>query len=178
VGLAGLVVVAGALMVALVVVGGHHPSGTAGRAPATPGAASAPGDPAGSPSASAGALLGETRSTSDGAAITVVEFDGDLSSLPGAAPPTPPATAYATVELRICAGNANPTSVTPYDFVLVGPGSTHVDTLNGPGVGRAPELPLTEVAPGQCVSGWLSYEVVGTPASLSDTADSLSWPLG
>jgi hypothetical protein len=165
-------------MVALIMVGGHHPSGTAGGARATPDAASTASAHAASPSASAGALLGETRTTSDGAAVTVVEFDGDLTSMPGAAPPTPPATGFAAVELRVCAGNANPTSVTPYDFVLVGPGSSHVDTLNAPGVGRVPELPLTEVAPGQCVSGWLSYEVVGTPTSLSDTADSLSWPLG
>ena len=68
----------------------------------------------------------------------MVEFDGDLTSLPGVDPPTPPATAFAAVELRICAGNANPTSVTPYDFVLVGPGSSHVDTLNGPRGGPGP----------------------------------------
>ena len=172
-----MAVAAGALMVGLLVVGGHHPSGSTGGARATSDATSATAH-AGSPAASAGTLLGVSRTTSDGATITVVEFDGDLASLPGVDPPTPPATAFATVELRICAGNANPTSVTPYDFVLVGPGSTHVDTLNGPGVGREPELPLTEVAPGQCVSGWLSYEVVGAPTSLSDTADSLSWPLG
>ena len=177
-GLAAVAVVAGALVVALVMVGGHHPSGTADKAPVTPGATASPGVHAPSPSPSAGTLLGETRTTSDGAAITVVGFDGDLTSMPGVDPPTPPATGFAAVELRICAGNLNPTSVTPYDFVLVGPGSSHVDTLNGPGVGRDPELPLTEVAPGQCVSGWLSYQVLGPPASLSDTADSLSWPLG
>jgi len=165
-------------MVALVMVSGHHPRGTAVSARTTPAATSTPSRPTPSASASAGTLLGETRTSSDGAAITVVEFDGDLSSLPGTDPPTPPATSFAAVELRICAGNANPTSVTPFDFVLVGPGSSRADTLNGPGVGREPELPLTEVAPGQCVSGWLSYEVVGTPSSLSDTADSLTWPLG
>jgi hypothetical protein len=177
-GLAAVAVVAGALMVALIMVGGHHPSGAATSARTTPDATPTPSVHAPSPSPSAGALLGETRTTSDGAAITVIEFDGDLASLPGTDPPTPPATAFAAVELRICAGNANPTSVTPYDFVLIGPGSSRADTLNGPGVGRGPELPLTEVAPGQCVSGWLSYEVGGAPTSLSDTADSLSWPLG
>ena len=179
-GLAAVAVVAGALVVALVMVGGHHPSGAATGARTTPDASSsATGPPASpSPSAGSGVPLGETRTTSDGATITVVYFDPDLTSLPGADPPTPPATAFAAVELRICAGNANPTSVTPYDFVLIGPGSSHADTLNGPGVGRDPELPLTEVAPGQCVGGWLSYEVVGTPTSFSDTADSLSWPLG
>jgi hypothetical protein len=131
-----------------------------------------------SPSAVAGTALGQTKTTSDGGSITLVTYDSNLLSIAGAAPPTATGESFTAVELRVCAGSAAPTSVTPFDFVLVEPGGTLVDILNGIGEGQQPALQNSEVPPGRCVSGWLSYEVTATPATFTDTADGLTWAVG
>jgi hypothetical protein len=119
-----------------------------------------------------------TKTTSDGGTITLVTYDSNLASLPGAPPPTAAGESFATVELKVCAGSAAPTSVMPFDFVLVEPGGTAVDTLVGIGEGQQPALQMSEVPPGRCVSGWLSFEVTATPASFTDAAAGLTWAVG
>lgn len=131
-----------------------------------------------SPVAGGGIGLGQTKTTSDGGRITLVAYVGDLPSITGAARPTAAGASFSAVELRVCAGSTAPTSVTPYDFVLVEPGGTAVDTLELIGEGQQPELQMAEVPPGQCVTGWLSFAVIAAPASFTDTAAGLTWALG
>lgn len=134
--------------------------------------------PSPSPSAGSGAVSGQTRAAPGGGTITLAAYEGNLSAIEGADPPTAAGKSFSAVDLRVCAGSGAPTSVNPYDFVLVEPGGTPVDTLDGLGEGMQPELTLSEVPPGQCVSGWLSYEVTAPPTALSDTAGGLTWGLG
>ena len=175
----GVAVAAGVALVGyhLGMGGAPDPSTTTGATSKASPTSSAPASSP-SPSAVAGTVLGQTKSTADGGSITLVAYDGNLLSIAGAAPPTAPGESFAAVELKVCAGSAAPTSVTPFDFVLVEPGGTLVDTLDGIGEGQQPALQGAELPPGQCVSGWLSFEVTATPASFTDTADGLTWAVG
>jgi len=177
--------VVGVAVAAMVAVVSYHlgfapasdPSSTTGATSKASPTSSAPASSP-SPSAVAGTVPGQTKTTADGGRITLVADDSNLPSIAGAALPTATGESFTAVELRVCAGSLAPTSVTPFDFVLVEPGGTLADTLNGIGEGQQPALQNAEVPPGQCVSGWLSFEVTGAPASLTDTADGLSWALG
>jgi hypothetical protein len=182
--LAAVVVVAGAALLAYQLGSSARPAepGTSARTtasaiPSTPVPQSNQA-PSPSPSVGTGAVAGQTQAAPGGGTITLAAFAGDLSSIEGADPPTAAGQSFAAVELRVCAGSGAPTSVNPFDFVLVEPGGTPVDTLDGLGEGRQPELTLSEVPPGQCVSGWLSYEVTAAPTALTDTAGGLTWALG
>lgn len=163
----------------LALAGYHLGPGRASDPSTTPGATSSAVAPSGVPTTSAvgGTGLGQTQTSADGGRITLVAYDGVLLSITGAAPPTA-GKSFSAVELRVCASSAAPTSVTPYDFVLVEPGGTAVDTLELVGEGQQPELQMSEVPPGQCVTGWLSFEVTAAPVSFTDTADGLTWALG
>ena len=175
--MAAVAVVAWLAGVALV--GYHLGAGRASDPSTRPGATSRAVPPSGVPTTSAvgGTGLGQTQTSADGGRITLVAYDGDLLSITGAAPPTA-GESFSAVELRVCASSAAPTSVNPYDFVLVEPGGTAVDTLELIGEGQQPELQMSEVPPGQCVTGWLSFQVTAAPVSVTDTADGLTWALG
>jgi hypothetical protein len=182
--LAGVVVIAGAGLLAYQLIGSARPADPATAARATPSAAPATpvsqgnGVAASSPAAGTGAASGQTKAAPGGGTITLAAYQSDLASIEGANPPTAAGESFAAVEVRVCAGSGAPTSVNPFDFVLLEPSGTAVDTLDGLGEGMQPELALSEVPPGQCVSGWLSYEVPSAPLFLSDTAGGLTWALG
>jgi len=176
--MAALAVAAGVALFAYYLGTSTHPPSQATAAQGTPGPAATATPQSTAPPPFTPAAGGQTQTTPDGATITLLAYADHLQSVGGDASP-PQGQFYAAVALRVCAASGTPTSVTPFDFVLVEPDHSTVDTIStGPGVGRQPELLMSELPPGQCVTGWLSYQVTVTAVSLTDTAGNLSWPVG
>ncbi|MGA8016767.1 MAG: hypothetical protein WCB85_12695 [Candidatus Dormiibacterota bacterium] len=121
--------------------------------------------------------IGVTETAPAGATIDLLAYSDHFA--PGSLinNPLPAGGFYAAADLRICATTAAGVDVSPFAFVMVEPDKSQVGIASGPGEGLQPALALQQMAPGQCVSGWLSYGVSARPTALEDTVDGLSWPI-
>jgi hypothetical protein len=155
--------------------GGSSPTASANSKPSV--AATPTGSaPAASPSSSR-VTLDETQGIPGGGSATLVGYSDHFT--PGSVinNPLPAGGFYAAVELRVCAGSQASLTVSPFDYSLMEPDGSQVSVASGPAEGVQPQLQLTQLAPGQCVSGWLSYGVSAAPTQLSDSAASLTWSI-
>jgi len=137
-----------------------------GRAQPTPGAPS-----------SSSMTIHETQATATGGSVTLLGYADHFSPVSEINNPLPAGGFYAAVELQVCAGGQAGTVVSPFDFLLLEPDQSKLGVATGPAEGLQPQLSLTQVATGHCVSGWLSYGVTARPSALVDVADNLTWSI-
>jgi hypothetical protein len=145
--------------------------------PASSAPATAPASSAARPAGAAITSMDESQPLPGGATATLIGYTDHFAPTSTINNPLPSGSFYAAVELRVCAGGQGTTTVSPFAYVLVEPGNQQASIASGPAEGVQPQLQLTQVAPGHCVSGWLSYGVPARPTQLQDTVDRVSWTI-
>lgn len=137
--------------------------------------ASEPEEPASEPEAATeepeDLVVGDAAATSSGNEITIHGFEyvpADDFNQPE------PGFRFAAIDAEGCANPDSETSanLSPYDFSLQMPDNTR---LNGDFFAREPALEATTVLPGDCVRGWVTYQIPEgeAPASVVFTGSSI-----
>ncbi|MGH9178372.1 MAG: hypothetical protein ACRD0N_07450 [Acidimicrobiales bacterium] len=131
---------------------------TTGRATTTTTAAPAAGGGAGTTTSTSPAApplrMGEDGTTRDGNTIRVLTYHQPLD---GTVLEAGAGQEFAAVEAEICAGRRSAPRVSPDSFkVELADGTRRGRSYFGP---KEPELDDTSLPSGQCVRGWISFEV-------------------
>lgn len=99
-------------------------------------------------------LIGEGAPTRDGNVVKVVTYH---QPVPAGAIEPDPGMEYGAIEVEICAGRRGAPRVTPDGFSVELPDGTRRGRSRfGP---REPALAEASLGPGECVRGWVSFEV-------------------
>jgi hypothetical protein len=125
-------------------------------------------------------VLGAPVTTTDGLIITALGYKAHISSNNPYNTP-PPGGYFAAGKVRECAGLTAITAA-PTDWVLIAsdqsqiPASYSAALVNLPG----PELSSTSLNPGQCVAGWIEFDVpqMTTPTQISIKGANYYWTIG
>jgi hypothetical protein len=112
-------------------------------------------------SAPKGSALGATLKTPNGNSLTVYSYEQPATGLNQFLQPQQPNDEFAAIDVQGCAGTSA-ASLNPFDFNLQMPDNTRRE----PTYGKDPALHSTDLTPGDCVRGWVTFEVpAGTRAT-------------
>jgi hypothetical protein len=111
-----------------------------------------------------GFAIGETVTTTTGAKITVLQTAPASSNNQFETPP--PGGHFLAAKIRECAGTMQD-FVSPVGWSVKLADDTQVDGTSLSGGSPGPELPSSNLQPGNCVAGWVYFPLPASPAAIA-----------